>query len=85
MKIIDGHVNLEKDSVERPKPSVDMLLSSAAKAFGEHLIAVIFTGSGSDGAARAVDVKNAGGVVIFRIRKRRLIVPCRCHCRLQYD
>jgi len=48
VKIVDGHVNLEKDSVERPKPSVDMLLSSAAKAFGEHLIAVILTGSGSD-------------------------------------
>ena len=66
VKIIDGHVNLEKDSGERPKPSVDMLLSSAAKAYGEHLIAVILTGSGSDGAAGAVDVKDAGGVVIIQ-------------------
>ena len=66
VKIIDGHVNLEKDSDGRPKPSVDMLLSSAAKAYGEHLIAVILTGSGSDGAAGAVDVKNAGGVVIIQ-------------------
>src|SRR6185503_18982093 len=66
VKIIDGHVNLEKDSAERPKPSVDMLLSSAAKAYGEHLIAVILTGSGSDGASGAVDVKNAGGVVIIQ-------------------
>ena len=66
VRIIDGHVNLEKDSVERPIPSVDMLLSSAAKAYGEHLIAVILTGSGSDGAAGAVDVKTAGGVVIIQ-------------------
>lgn len=66
VKIIDGHVNLEKDNVERPKPSVDILLSSAAKSYGEHLIAVILTGSGSDGAAGAVDVKNAGGIVIIQ-------------------
>ena len=66
VKILDGHVNLEMDSVDRPKPSVDLLLSSAAEAYGEHLIAVILTGSGSDGAAGAVDVKNAGGVVIIQ-------------------
>ncbi len=66
VKIVDGHVNLETDSEGRPKPSVDMLLSSAAKSYGEHLIAVILTGSGSDGAAGAIDVKNAGGVVIIQ-------------------
>ena len=66
VKIADGHVHLEADHAERPKPSVDMLLSSAAQSYGEHLIAVILTGSGSDGAAGAVDVKNAGGVVIIQ-------------------
>ncbi|HYK20822.1 MAG TPA: CheR family methyltransferase, partial [Pyrinomonadaceae bacterium] len=66
VKIVDGHVNLEGDHGDRPKPSVDMLLSSAAKSYGEHLIAVILTGSGSDGAAGAVDVKNAGGVVVIQ-------------------
>ncbi len=66
VKIIDGHVHLESDHVERPTPSVDKLLSSAAQSYGEHLIAVILTGSGSDGAAGAVDVKNAGGVVIIQ-------------------
>ena len=66
VRIDDGHVNLEADHVDRPKPSVDMLLSSAAESYGEHLIAVILTGSGSDGAAGAVDVKNAGGVVIIQ-------------------
>ena len=66
VKIIDGHVHLEGDHSDRPKPSVDLLLSSAAQSYGEHLIAVILTGSGSDGAAGAVDVKNAGGVVIIQ-------------------
>jgi two-component system, chemotaxis family, CheB/CheR fusion protein len=66
VRIRDGHVYLEGDHADRPKPSVDMLLSSAAKAYGEHLIAVILTGSGSDGAAGAVDVKDAGGVVIIQ-------------------
>src|ERR1041385_8667940 len=66
VRIIDGQVHLEGDHNDRPKPSVDMLLSSAAQSYGEHLIAVILTGSGSDGAAGAVDVKLAGGVVIIQ-------------------
>src|SRR5256885_16005350 len=66
VKIRDGHVYLEGDHADRPKPSVDLLLSSAAASYGEHLIAVVLTGSGSDGAAGAVDVKNAGGVVVIQ-------------------
>lgn len=66
VKIRDGHVVLEGDHDGRPKPSVDLLLSTAAQSYGEHLIAVILTGAGSDGAAGAVDVKNAGGVVIIQ-------------------
>jgi len=66
VKISEGHVYLEGDHLDRPRPSVDLLLSSAAQAYGEHLIAVVLTGSGSDGAAGAVDVKNAGGVVIIQ-------------------
>src|SRR5215813_5723540 len=66
VKINDGHVHLEADHADRPKPSVDLLLSSAAESYGEHLIAVVLTGSGSDGAAGAVDVKEAGGVVIIQ-------------------
>lgn len=66
VRIADGHLHLESDHSERPTPSVDRLLSSAAQSYGEHLIAVILTGSGSDGAAGAVAVKNAGGVVIIQ-------------------
>ncbi len=64
--IKDHKVELLEDRMRRPRPSVDTLLSSAAEAYGEHLIAVILTGSGSDGAIGAVDVKNAGGTVIVQ-------------------
>lgn len=68
VSVRDGHVIVQEDGTKRPRPrpSVDMLLSSAAEAYGDHLIAVILTGTGSDGAAGAVDVKNAGGVVIVQ-------------------
>src|SRR5215813_1480420 len=64
--IRDGLVRLEDDHGNRPRPSVDLLLSSAAESYGDGLIAVILTGSGSDGAAGAVDVKKAGGTVIIQ-------------------
>src|SRR5437588_7722092 len=73
VKIQDGEVYVEGDGGEggdhregRPRPSVDLLLSTAAKSYGESLIAVVLTGSGSDGAAGAVEVKNAGGTVIIQ-------------------
>ncbi len=68
VSIRDGHVIVQEDGTKRPRsrPSVDMLLSSAAEMYGDHLIAVILTGAGSDGAAGAVDVKNAGGIVIVQ-------------------
>jgi two-component system, chemotaxis family, CheB/CheR fusion protein len=48
------------------KPSIDLLLSSAAHLFGEGTIAIILTGTGSDGAAGAIEVKKAGGTVIIQ-------------------
>jgi two-component system CheB/CheR fusion protein len=64
--IRDGQVMLEGDHGNRPRPSVDLLLSSAAQAYGDRLIAVVLTGSGSDGAAGAIEVKKAGGTVIIQ-------------------
>lgn len=64
--ISDGYVKLEGDHEGRPRPSVDLLLSTAARSYGENLIAVILTGSGSDGASGAVEVKEAGGGVIIQ-------------------
>ena len=64
--IQDGSVLLEADHGNRPRPSVDLLLSTAAQSYQDRLFAVILTGSGSDGASGAVDVKALGGTVIIQ-------------------
>lgn len=68
VSVLDGYVEVQSDPATRirPRPSVDLLFTSAAKAYGDRLIAVILTGSGSDGAAGAVEVKNAGGTVLVQ-------------------
>ena len=63
----DGTVAVEgADEHDRPRPSVDLLLRTAARAYGDRLVAVILTGTGSDGAAGAVDVKQAGGTIVIQ-------------------
>lgn len=66
VNITDHEIGLRKDYGGRPKPSVDLLLSSAAGVFGERLIAVILTGTGSDGTEGARDVHAAGGTVVIQ-------------------
>jgi len=45
-------------------PSVDVLFSSSARAYGPHQLAVIMTGMGWDGAAGMLAVREAGGYTI---------------------
>jgi two-component system, chemotaxis family, CheB/CheR fusion protein len=66
VSISDHTVTVEPDGHERPKPSIDQLLKSAAETFGEQLIAVILTGLGSDGTMGARAVKREGGTVIIQ-------------------
>jgi len=64
---LDGHqVGLSVDAKRRPKPSIDLLFDTAAAIFGEGLVAVVLTGTGSDGAAGARSVKGAGGTVVIQ-------------------
>jgi two-component system CheB/CheR fusion protein len=49
-----------------PKPSIDHLFSSAAESHGDRVIAIIFSGMGSDGTAGARVVKEHGGTVIVQ-------------------
>src|SRR5579871_936924 len=49
-----------------PSSSIDLLLESAARVYGEGLIGVILTGSGSDGMVGARAVKGAGGTVVIQ-------------------
>ena len=46
--------------VNRHRPSVDVLFSSAAKSAGRNAIGVILTGMGKDGAAGMLEMKHAG-------------------------
>jgi two-component system CheB/CheR fusion protein len=64
-EVVGQEVSLLDADRPGPKPSVDRLLTSAAAAFGEGLVAVILSGSGSDGAAGARAVKERGGTVII--------------------
>jgi len=66
VQIHNGEIILIEESAGRFRPSIDLLLSSAAGAYGDQLIALILSGSGSDGAAGARTVKRAGGTVIIQ-------------------
>ena len=67
VEIVDDDVRL-RPMPAKPgtiAPSVDLLLETAAAAFGQRATAVILTGTGSDGSAGAWHVKQAGGTVVI--------------------
>ena len=65
VEIAGSEIRLRPATAGSVAPSVDLLLETAATAFGPGLTAVILTGSGSDGSAGAWAVKQAGGTVII--------------------
>jgi two-component system, chemotaxis family, CheB/CheR fusion protein len=65
VEIVNRELRLRPARPGSIAPSVDLLLETAAAAFGPGLIAVILTGSGSDGSAGAFHVKQAGGAVVI--------------------
>jgi len=65
VEIADHHIKLRAREANESTPSVDRLLLSAAETYGPNLIAVILTGSGSDGTAGARAVNAAGGTVVI--------------------
>ena len=64
--ITDSHIGMMNELRGRPKPSVDLLLGSAAEVFGERLIAVVLTGTGNDGTDGARLVSERGGTVLIQ-------------------
>ena len=54
----------ETTRVRYVRPSADLLFASAAESFGRRAIAVVLSGSGSDGTDGIRRIKAAGGVVI---------------------
>jgi two-component system, chemotaxis family, CheB/CheR fusion protein len=63
VEIQDSTALLRSSAERHPKPSIDQLFASAAAAYGKRLIAVVLTGTGSDGSMGARSVKAAGGLV----------------------
>ena len=67
IQVRDGRFRLSEPFKHAvPKPSVDYLLASLAEEFGERVIAVILSGTGSDGAVGVRAVKAAGGFVVVQ-------------------
>ena len=66
VEIEDHYVDVHQPELRASAPSVDHLLATAARVYGDDLIAVVLTGTGSDGAAGAQAVKAYGGTVIVQ-------------------
>jgi two-component system CheB/CheR fusion protein len=66
VEISDHHIGLRRDGVGLSRPSVDRLMSTAARVFGETLTGVILTGMGEDGSAGTQAIKAYGGTVIVQ-------------------
>jgi two-component system chemotaxis response regulator CheB len=61
----DGTLSLSVDElVNLSRPSIDVLLETAADAFGAALTAVVLTGANHDGAQGLRAVADAGGVAV---------------------
>lgn len=66
VEIFDHQMTVRRDGMRSPLPSIDLLFTTAAASYGENTIAVILTGTGTDGAAGARDVKASGGTIVVQ-------------------
>jgi two-component system chemotaxis response regulator CheB len=70
----DLHMSLERGSISvhrGPKqhftrPAVDPLFTSAAAAYAERVVGVVYSGGGTDGSAGLIEIKKAGGLSIVQ-------------------
>lgn len=63
----EGTLALSTDEpVNYSRPSIDVLLESAADAYGEGLVGMVLTGANHDGAAGLRAIYDAGGVAIVQ-------------------
>lgn len=63
-----GHFSLSTDDpVSYARPSIDVLLESAADAYGAHTIGVLLTGANQDGVRGLLALKIQGGTAIVQL------------------
>jgi two-component system chemotaxis response regulator CheB len=64
-KITQSQISISEDKGEYIyRPSVDALMLSAVESYSGHVLGVILTGLGNDGAAGMKEIKNKGGRTI---------------------
>jgi two-component system chemotaxis response regulator CheB len=62
---VDGSLQLDtKPPIHFLRPSADVLLESLANVYAADCMAIVFSDTGSDGAAGAAAVKPSGGIVL---------------------
>ncbi len=67
VNITDSEIELSSEaSPGQPTPSINLLMETAAGIYGENLIAVVLSGTGTDGTEGARTVSQAGGTVIIQ-------------------
>jgi two-component system, chemotaxis family, CheB/CheR fusion protein len=67
VNITDSEIDLSSESSSgQPMPSINLLMETAAKVYGENLIAIVLSGTGTDGTEGARTVSQAGGTVIIQ-------------------
>jgi two-component system chemotaxis response regulator CheB len=52
--------------VEYARPSIDVLMASAADAYGAHLAGILLTGANFDGAAGLAKIRRRGGLTVVQ-------------------
>jgi two-component system chemotaxis response regulator CheB len=66
----DGTLSLsESESVNFLRPSADLLFKSVAATYKNRAIALVLTGTGSDGAMGVEAIKKMGGIIIVQNAK----------------
>jgi len=55
------------------KPAVDPMFDSIAEVYGAHVLGVIFTGMGADGASGSITVSKAGGSIIAQDKETSVV------------